>query len=303
MKKDESFLLQVEDVAARIREVLNSEIFENGQFRKCRYSDIAILSRSRDALFNNLSIFLQSCGIPVVANSRENLMDEVEIKILLNFLKVSQNMNDDIALASVLISPFGGISLQKLLIEKQGFEGELCQLVREDKNGIFQKFNKNIEKFKQNIEIFGIKTAFLKLFDEVNYFSYLNLKPDHSKVKMFVERFLSEIVESGNDFDVSAAIERFESVEVSVSAEPSLMENAVLLTTIHNSKGLEYPIVFLIGCDQSLSKSQRGNVEIDENFGFAVKLFDIEKNSEVVSVRMRAIRESERQKAFVEYSG
>ena len=59
-------------------------------------------------------------------------------------------------------------------------------------------------------------------------------------------------------------------------------------------------IVFLIGCDQSLSKSQRENVEIDENFGLAVKFYDIEKNSEIVSVRMRAIRESERQKAFVE---
>ena len=300
LEKNENFLLQVEDIAARIREVLNSEIFEKGQYRKCCYSDIAILSRSRDALFNNLSIFLQSCGIPLVANSRENLLDEVEIKVLLNFLKIAQNMDDEIALASVLVSPFGRINLQQLLREKQNFDGDLCQLVKEDKNGLFEKFNKNLEKFRENIEIFGIKNAFLRLFDETNYFSYLNLKPDHSRIKMFVEKFLSEIVDGGNDFDLASAIERFESVEIAVSAEPSLMENAVLLTTIHNSKGLEYPIVFLIGCDQSLSKAQKGNVEINEKFGMAVKFFDLEKNSEVVSVRMRAIRESERQKAFVE---
>jgi len=299
-EKNENFILQVEDIAARIREVLNSEIFEDGEFRKCRYSDIAILSRSRDALFNNLSIFLQSCGIPLVANSRENLLDEVEVKVLLNYLKIAQNLDDEIALASVLVSPLENIPLKVLLEQKQKFDSSLCQIVKDDKDGIFVKFNEKLEKFRQNVEFFGIKNAFLRLFEQTSYLAYLNLRPDHDRLNLFVSKFLDVIVESGNEFDIVSAIDNLESVETVVVAEPSLMENCVLLTTIHNSKGLEYPIVFLIGCDQSLSKSSKANVEIDEKFGLAIKFFDLEKNSEVVSVRMQAIRERERRRAFVE---
>ena len=64
---------------------------------------------------------------------------------------------------------------------------------------------------------------------------------------------------------------------------------------------VEYPIVFLINCDVSLSKAApKVDVEIDEKFGFAVKLYDKANNSELQSVRMRAIKDSRRQREFVE---
>ena len=127
------------------------------------------------------------------------------------------------------------------------------------------------------------------------------MKPDFQKTNMFVDRFLAEIESSGYAFDLPNLISFFESVEIVVSPEPTMVDESVLLTTIHNSKGLEYPIVFLIGCDLSLKKSMpKSAIEINEEFGLAVKYYDADTNSEILTAKMLAIKEAENQKDFVE---
>lgn len=298
---EQNDLNQLLDIKNRIFEVMSSQIYEDGKFRSCKYSDIAILSRKRNGLFNNLEMFLQESGIPVVSNSKNVLLDEVEVKVLLNYLKVALNMDDDIALLSVLLSPFGQFNLQQIVDEKNKNEKKLCEIVLEDASGLYVDFKQRLEKFRQNCVFFGIYKAFLILFDECNYKAYVNSKQNFQKVNNFVNKFLSEIVSSDFEFDLAGLINYFETVEITVSSEPSAVSDAVLLTTIHNSKGLEYPIVFLIGCDQSLSKSKpKIDVEINENFGLALKYYDKENNKEICTTKMRAIKEFEAKKDFVE---
>ncbi len=289
------------DVVKRIVEVMGTKISVDGVLRPCKYSDIAILSRKRDDLFNELEVFLQKVGIPVASTSRNVLMSEPEIQMLTNYLKIVLNLDDDLALLSALFSGLSDLSLQEILEEKVQSGKKLCEIVKESKNEKFIKFMNNLEKFRKNSLIFGIKTAFLELFNETNYRAFINLKPNYQKLNTFIDKFLNEISSSGFEYDLPALINYFETVEISVSTEAAGIEDSVLLTTIHNSKGLEYPIVFLIGCDQSLKKSMpKADAEINEIFGFAVKSFDAENNEEVVTVKMRAIREFEAKKSFVE---
>lgn len=306
VKNDELFvdnqnLLQFEDVMRRINEVMSSQISDNGKLRKCRFSDIAILSRKRDALFGGLEEFLQKNGVPVVSNSRNLLLDEPEVQMLLSYLKIALNQDDDVAMASVLMSGLCDLTLQKILKEKDASDESLCEIVSDDKNGFFAKFNQNLREFRFDCVVFGARRAFLNLFNKTEYRAYLNQKPEHNKINMFVDKFLSQISASGFEFDLAGLVNFFESVDITVSAEGASIEDAVLLTTIHNSKGLEYPIVFLIGCDQSLSKAQpKVDVEINENFGLAVKFYDRENNNEIITAKMQAIKEFEAQKDFVE---
>lgn len=297
---DEKNKNQLNQIKNRIFQVLSSKIFENGTFRKCKYSDIAILSRKRDPLFNQLENFLVASGIPVISNSRKLLMEEPEIKMLHNFLKIAFCMDDDVALLSVLMSNLCDVNLDDVLKEKENSQEKLCEIVEKDENKIFSLFNENLLKFRKNFIIFGICHSFQMLFAETNYFARLNFE-GLTKQKHYVEKFLDEIVNSGFDFDLPSIISYLETVDCVVDAEPSMVEDSVLLTTIHNSKGLEYPIVFLIGCDQSLKKNQsKGVLEINENFGLAVKYYDRENNNEIVTVRMQAIKDSEAKKDFVE---
>ncbi len=284
----------------RIFEVLGSQIADGETLRPCSFGDIAILSRKRDTNFNNLELFLQQSGIPVFANSRNNLTDEVQIKILINYLKVALNMDDEIALMSVLISDLTDLSLEQLAQQKEKYNKNLCEIVQENESGIFENFNQNLQKFRKNCVVYGIKEAFEKLFSQTDFLCYINMKPNANKINCFISKFLSMIVESGFEFDLPSLIDYFENVEISVSSEGAQTSDCVLLTTIHNSKGLEYPIVFLIGCDASLTKNSGSDVEIDEKFGLALKYFDEENNSEILSVKMLAIREAGKIKSFCE---
>ena len=297
--KEQANKKQLLAIKSRILEVLGSEIFENGKYRRCRFGDIAILFRSRGELFDDLEEFLQENGIPVISNSRNNLFDHPLMKVLLNWLKLSLNFDDDIAMLSVLKSPLVGISLEDIASVVKKDERRLCEIVLDDMT--FGKFVLLMKEFRLDCQFFGVKNAFCKLFDKTNFWAYINSLANQQKMNSFVSRFLSAAFESGFDFDVPALINFFETVEIVVVAEASAVEDAVTLTTIHNSKGLEYPIVFLCGCDRSLKGvAQNGLVQINEEFGFAVKKYDMEKNQEIVSVKMRAIAESERKKDFVE---
>lgn len=284
----------------RILEVMNSEIYEDGAYRKCRFGDIAILFRKRTSgLFDELEQFLQESGIPVISNSKKALFEHPLMKVLLNWLNLALTFDDDVAMLAVLTSPLVKISLEQIAEVVSADERKLCEIVKE--NPIFAQFVNLMKEFRSDCEFFGIKTAFCKLFDKTNFWAYINGLKNQQKMSSLVSQFLGAILESGYDFDIPALINYFESVNIEILTDSTDVEDAVTLTTIHNSKGLEYPIVFLCGCDLSLKgPNKSGLVQINEEFGFAVKKYDIEENQESVSVKMKAILESKKKKDFVE---
>ncbi len=285
------------DILERLREALSSQISVDGVLRQVKFSDIAILSRKRDDLFDELENFLAENGVPVLSNSRQNLAEEPQIQILINFLRCALVLDDDVAVLSVLTSGLYSMDMVDILKEKG--EQTLCDAVESGTNEKFAMFRADLSDFRFEMQVFGIKKALERLFAKREYRSFINLKPNGTKLGVFVDKFLQECEKF--NFDLPSLVKYFESVEISASAEVSESEDNVLLTTIHDSKGLEYPIVFLINCDDSISKTfEKVDIEIDEKFGFAVKIYDQDSNSEVPSVRMRAIKESRKEKEFVE---
>ena len=205
-------LKQILDVKKRIFEVMSGKIFENGAFRQCKYGDIAILVRERKSLFNNLEIFLSESGIPVSANSKIKLTEEVEVQVLVNLLKVCLNFDDEIALLSVLLSPFGGFSLEEIISLKG--ESSLCEIAKTSE--IFEDFRQRVARFNKNVLCFGAKVALLEIFNETNYRGYINIKPFANKINNYVDLFLQIVEQSGLEFDLPGLIHHFESVDFSV---------------------------------------------------------------------------------------
>ncbi len=286
------------DIKRRIMEVLSSQIYlpESDTFRKVRFGDIAILSRSRNDFFNELETFLITSGLNVLSNSRNNLLDEPEIKMLLNYLKLALVFDDDVCCLSVLVGLYH-INFDDILALKREKNQSLCEIIAKNENGPFKKFYEDLQDFRKKAQIFGIKKALLDLFSICNYRAYINMNKPTANV--FIDKFLQEVERF--DFDLPSLIHYLSSVEIVVTPDVSVVEDAILLTTVHNSKGLEYPIVFLINCDASLSKSgSKVDVEINEKFGLGLKVYDEENNSERMSARMLAVKESQRRQNFVE---
>ena len=286
--EDSTNYLELETVKARIDEILKTKIYDNklGALRQVNFSDIAILSRSRNSFFNNLGKYLLQSGIPLTTNSKKFLMDTPEIQVLLALLKISLSIRDNISLLSVLMSNFGRFNqdeIAKICLEN---DKELFEIVENSEE--FQDFREKLTKFRNNGLAFGYNRAFEILFDETNYFSYLYSQYDGEELVASVNLFLSEIEKSGFNFDLPNLISYFESVDIEDNGVELGEKNSVLLTTIHKTKGLEYPIVILINAGKSLKRAdKKGEIRVDEELGVATKVYI--GDQEESSVKMMAI--------------
>lgn len=293
--KEQSSLLSMQTIKYRIEECLKSKIYDPDlqDFRPVEYKDIAILSRSRNDFFNQLGKFLGESGIPVTANGRNMLLENAEIKILINILKFILCEDDEIALVSIMMSNFGRFSQMDMLNLKNQYQNSFCEIYKIDNSGKMGKLRKLLSKFKLTSQSCGVKDAFIWLFAQTNYYTYL-FKIDRN-LKSMVNQFLSEI--EGYNYDIPNLISYLDSVEIeSFSATD---EDSVLLTTIHKSKGLEYPIVFLINTGKSLKRSERpSDVKLDEELGVTIKKIDEE--SESASVKLMATELKLSRKRFAE---
>lgn len=292
--KNQNLLL---DIKRRILQVVGSTIFDGESWRKCNFGDIAILSRNtKYAIFQELERFLQESEIPVVSSFRSKLLDQPEMEMLKNFLHLALSFDDDVALVSVLMGGMFCFSCDEVLsIKKENLT--YCESILQCSDQKTHKFLQYFNDFRLDFQVFGIRKALENIFQKTQYRAYINFnKPN---LAVFVEKFL-EVCEQHN-FDLPELVNFLETVDVEVVSEISTTENAVTLTTIHASKGLEFPVVFLIGCDQNIFQTHpKADVEINEKFGLAVKTFDEQANKETISVRMRAIKKHQEQKSFAE---
>ena len=292
---------ELNTIKARIEEILKSKIFdpEINDFRQVEFKDIAIISRSRNNFFNVLANFLNENNIPVNSNSKNLLLENPEIQILLNILKLTLVFNDDVALLSVLMSNFGKFNQDEIYDIVKGSEKTLTQIVLENEKGIFDEFLKNLSIFKTNGLTYGYKQAFEILFDDTLYYPYIFSQPDAEWVNASLKLFLEEIEKSGFKFDLPALISYFENVDIEDAGVSSSENNAIILTTIHKTKGLEYPIVMLINAGKSLKKAGKNTeIKVDEELGVVVKHY--EDDHEDNTVKMLATELKNAKKTFAE---
>lgn len=293
--------LELEAIKVRIEEFLSSKIYDKKlkKFRQVGYDDIAILSRSRSELYYALDKYLRKNGIPVSTSVKRELLETPEIKILLNLLKIALTLNDDVALLSVLMSNFGKFSQDDMIAICGSSDEKLTEIVQ--KNAKFAEFLANLNKFKQNLLCYGVKDALEILFEETHYYSYINSQGD-ANLSASVKQFLAEILNSGYNFDLPNLINYFESVAIDDNGAEK-EKSSVLLTTIHATKGLEYPIVILIGCNKSfkaskVTKENKIPIKIDETLGIAVNRY--EDTEESKSLKRLAIDLKEERKMYAE---
>ena len=283
--EDGTNITELETIRARIEEILKTKIYDNklGAMRPVSYGDIAIISRSRNSFFNDVGKYLLKSGVPVTTNSKKSLMDTPEIQVLLALLKISLSIRDNISLLAVLMSNFGRFDQNEIAKICLDNERELFEIVSE--NGKFKPFISILEKFKNDGLTYGYRRAFEILFDETNYYSYIFSQFDGNELYSSINLFLSEIEKSKFDFDLPNLISYFENVEIEDTGVEIGEQNSVLLTTIHKTKGLEYPIVILINAGKSLKRADRkGDIRVDEELGVVTKFYDGDREENTVKM-------------------
>ena len=259
-------------IANRIKEMMetNTQVYDKDEnkYRKIKYRDIVILRRSKKNPAALMEI-LQKNNIPAYAMGDETYFQVLEIKVILALLTVLENARQDIPLAAVMLSPIGNFTaedLARLKIAKSKEELvtalmtaaassvelnplKLSAELIEKSRTFLQKVN----AWRELSRMVSVPELLSTIYRETGYYDYVGGLPEgtlrQANLRMLIDRaaayeatsfrglprflkFVSKIRELNTDLAVARTLGENEDV--------------VRVMTIHKSKGLEFPVVFVI---------------------------------------------------------
>ncbi|MBQ8303307.1 MAG: UvrD-helicase domain-containing protein [Clostridia bacterium] len=269
---------EAEVVAAKISELLKNGVLNNGQ--PIRPSDVAIIMRNAKDKDVRYAAALERIGIPSCISGAKDFFLTPEVLLTLCLLNSIDNPRRDIYLAGLMCSPLFSFTADELyLIRLEKCETLYESLVKYVKcNEEFTKGRDFLEKlgyYRAISEGVGVDTLIYKLYRETGLMTLasnnggkenLTLLYDYARsyeagsfkgLYNFIS-FINSIIDKKTSFDDTRA-----------KAE----EDAVKIVTCHASKGLEYPVVFLVGSSGRLvNKERNSRLAFSEGFGIAFRL-------------------------------
>ena len=263
------------------------------QGRIARYSDIVVLMRSRKDLYNELMRRLQAQNIPAYSASMDGFYDSMEVKTLVDLLRVVDNPLQDLPLTDVLISPVIGFDADDLgriavLSRKGGEKGKnryFMTVIREIAEGKVKcpdmlrsrcvKWIELYDQLKRHAAYVSAAEIIEEFLQKSGFREYCSALPDSAvrrrNIRVLLERadrFRREHSGRISEFltSVDNAIMFGGSVENTAGGSAP---NAVCLMTIHASKGLEFPIVFVADTTRQFNTSDlKRNLLLHDDIGF-----------------------------------
>ena len=302
-------------IAKRIREILDSgELVYDTQtesYRPCRAGDFCVLYRSGDSAAS-LTDTLGRYGLKVSAEKSSGYLRSREISLMLSLLKVIDNPMKDIPMAAVMLSPLMGFTsdelarLRILCKRKEGGWDHLYQIIsaigrddEEDDKSSDKKIVKpetgdsvleeKCRSARELVSRLGFYSAGMtvtrlirRIYDETEIVaaasSYENSKQKRANLRLLLE--YAAAYQENSDGSVSGFIRYLESVTECgrdlIQAVTTVEDkDSVVVKTIHSSKGLEFPFVFLCGISKQFRTDDLSDVLLlDEYAGAGLILFD-----------------------------
>ena len=266
-------------VAGKILSLVGKEFYDGNKMKKAGFGDIAILMKN-GSHFREMMKSLKKYGIPYYS-ARDTGNKFPERETIVNCLRCVLNADDDISLYSVCACAIGGFTVSDMVALRGNSNPE------SKKTSLWETLNNykgkpNIEKKAKELieflEKMRVYSAFLtasEMLEEIlghNLDVYLLANNVDALAEL--NAFISYVSCLGANSTAADFIEYYDS-SYQGNASP-VKDNAVTLTTMHGSKGLEYPFVFLPFQDRQGGKGLKSGVELDGELGMAVKFFSEE---------------------------
>ncbi len=291
--------LEARMTARRIKELMAGQLlFENKDgkktLRKTDYRDIVILLRSVTGWADTFEKVLAQEGIPAHTTSKTGYFGTVEIQTILSMLSILDNPLQDIPFAAALSSPIGGFSGEELAWIKTGASGHfLYQFLQEYASfGEKEELRKKAERFlKMYARLRGmvfytpIHKLIQAVLEETGYGSYIQAMPAGEQRAANMDLLLEKAAAYEKTsykglFHFVQYIERLKKYEVDYG-EADITgenENVVRIMSIHKSKGLEFPIVFVCGMNKQFNRQDsKSRLALHSKYGAGMDYIDVEQ--------------------------
>ncbi|PGV46023.1 helicase-exonuclease AddAB subunit AddA [Bacillus sp. AFS037270] len=281
--------------------------------RPLMYRDVVILLRSMTWAPQFMEEFKQQ-GIPIYANLSTGYFEATEVSIMMSLLRVIDNPYQDIPLASVLRSPIVGLNeeeLSKIRIgRKRGSFWEavtaFCLSKTTEVNEPFYEkvraFFDLLTEWRSLARQGSLSELIWQLYRDTQFYDFTgglpggkqrqaNLRALYDRARQYEQtsfrglfrflRFIERMMERGDDLGAARALGE--------------QEDVVRIMTIHSSKGLEFPVVFMAGMARNFNMTDiRKPYMLDKEHGFAAKYVNAEKRISYPSLPQIAFKQKKR---------
>ncbi len=314
--------LEAEAIAARIKKLTGSEpqlIWDetldggNGGYRRAAYKDIVILLRSANVAGPEYANVLNNAGIPAVCSTAYGYFSASEIVEILNILRVIDNPRQDIALAGALRSYFAYLTAQELaLIKNFSPDTDLYSAVvgysRGEENGgsdaglvkRLQDFLGFLDNYREKAAYMPIHELIKELIYSTEYIVYAASKKNGRRRMANLDMLVDKAAEYEKTsfhglFNFLRYIDKIQKYEVDMGEADTMSENddVVRIMSIHKSKGLEFPIVFVADMEKKYNlRDAAERVNFHVKFGVGLDMVDTQLRVRKKSFHKKAMAES-----------
>ena len=291
-------------IAAQIQAMLaNGEtvLDKDGNTRPMTYGDIVILMRSPGSYGSIYHAALSAAGIPVSSDNSGGFFTAPEISTMLSLLSIVDNPHQDVPLTSVLRSPIFGFTPDELSQIRTCNRGsDFYTALREAAATMpkCQAFLETLQGFRDRAADLPVDQMIWHIYTETHLMALCSAMPDGALRRqklMILFRYAGQFESGGSRglFLFLAWINRL----IERGEEPRLetdgVENAVSILSIHKSKGLEFPVVFLADTAHRFNKSDAtAPVLVHSRLGLGPRYTDPERHVEYPTTARRAINRS-----------
>lgn len=317
--------LEAKAIAAKLKELTDPDsglfVWDSAKkgYRRAGFGDVVILLRSLSGWAEDFVAILMNEGIPACAERKTGYFTAVEVETMLSLLAVIDNPIQDIPLAAVFKSPIVCVSDEEMahcmaLWKSEAKKGQdrgiyaawryYLERWRKEDDPDYPGLKKKLQEFDRLLLRFRAKASYLSihellyvLYEETGYYDYAASMPAgevrKANLDMLVEKAISyEKTSYTGLFHFIRYIENLKKYntdfgEASLAGE----ENTVRIMSIHKSKGLEFPIVFLAGMGKKFNKQDSyGKLLIDPELGIGTDYFDLERRLKTSTLKKNVLR-------------
>ena len=305
----ENSILEARYVAKKINELVNSNYYvldKKEGYRKVTYKDIVVLLRSTTELSPIYEKEISDLGMPVYSETSTEYLNSVEIQLIMSCLKIIDNPMQDIPLVTVMRSMIGGFTDNDLieirLADKyENFYESIVKAriqVNEELRNKIDSFLELINNWREASEFLALDELIWKIYMDTGYYNYVGLmqngKLRQANLKMLFERAKQyESASFKGVFNFINFIDKLKLRNNDLGAAKIIgeNENVIRIMSIHKSKGLEFPIVFLSSTGKNFNlKDLRDKILIHQEIGFGPNYENSELKIEYPTLAKEAIK-------------
>lgn len=318
-EKVEDDVLEAKFVANKIQELLNSDymVFDKKQgYRKIRPKDIVILLRATSNLSPIYEKELSDLELPVFSDTSGTYLDTVEIQTILSVLKIIDNPLQDIPLVVVLRSSICNFTDNDLITIRLtdrncNFYEALIKtriICDGDLKDKIESFLEKLEKWKSISQYMPLDEFIWQIYLDTGYYQYVGLLPNgamrQANLKTLFEKAKQyEKASFKGLFNFIQFIDKLKKQNGDLASAKLIGENedVIRIMSIHKSKGLEFPVVFLCNSHKKFNMQDlNDNILLHQDIGFGPTIMDATRKIKYSSIAKDAIKLKMKQETLSE---